>query len=662
MVNRTLAQPIASAARAAQTFLARLGRNTAGNVLALVAAALPPILILVGGAVDMGRAYMAQTSLQNACDAGVLAGRRAQAKSGQWTQVEIDKAKKMFDINFQATPANATGTSFVPTNPSVGVISATASTTVPTTIMKIFGTTSFPLSTSCAAEFQISNVDVMMVLDTTGSMACEPNGTNCVSGANSKIEGLKSAVRSFYSTIAAAVPSGSGARVRFAFVPYNGTVNMKNLFTPAVAGGAPDLSRAYLSDTTPYQTKLYLFDQPIRVPTTVDVSNSTFSNDSQCTTWATAASVTSGTRTTSYTKVSWTGGSTKICVRRESTVDTAGPISAYGLNPTTPYRYASAPINTSIFKTFAAVPIATGVTTASTVPAAGYTTGYYDMVTLGSLAGTTNITTTNVTWEGCIEERTTVSQMFTNNTPRTGALDHDLTSAPTTDVSTQWHPFFDQLEYHRGQIATLDTDQQFYSERERQLYNTDRRGNPDPYHLCAPAAKNFAAVDTTAPNTVPAWINTYLATLVADGNTYHDIGMLWGARLANPNGINSAVVNANGLTAISRHIIFLTDGETAPNMDLYSSYGVEAIDNRIANGVDSNTSLANFHNARYTTACQTAKNMGYTIWVIGFGQSVTNEMKDCASGGRYYYATDTSSLQTTFRTIASQVADLRLKS
>ena len=97
-------------------------------------------------------------------------------------------------------------------------------------------------------------------------------------------------------------------------------------------------------------------------------------------------------------------------------------------------------------------------------------------------------------------------------------------------------------------------------------------------------------------------------------------------------------------------------------MDLYNSYGIEAIDNRIANGVDSNTSLANFHNARYTTACQTAKNMGYTIWVIGFGQSVTNEMKDCASGGRYYYATDTSSLQTTFRTIASQVADLRLKS
>ena len=41
-----------------------------GNVLALTAAVLPVLLVLTGGATDMGRAYLTQTSLQSACDGG----------------------------------------------------------------------------------------------------------------------------------------------------------------------------------------------------------------------------------------------------------------------------------------------------------------------------------------------------------------------------------------------------------------------------------------------------------------------------------------------------------------------------------------------------------------------------------------------------------------
>ena len=148
--------------------------------------------------------------------------------------------------------------------------------------------------------------------------------------------------------------------------------------------------------------------------------------------------------------------------------------------------------------------------------------------------------------------------------PPSGALDHDLVSAPTATATTQWKPWIAQLEWNRWQSATLDTTTDYDSEQDRQTSGG--------YRLCAPAAKNFTTVDTSAPTTVPSWIETYLATLVANGNTYHDVGMIWGGRLAATNGINATTVNAGNVSSVSRHIIFLTDGEMAPRCKgLYSA-------------------------------------------------------------------------------------------
>ena len=56
--------------------LSRLAANRAGNTLPIVAAALAPLLALVGGGVDLGRSYLSEARLQQACDAGVLAARK----------------------------------------------------------------------------------------------------------------------------------------------------------------------------------------------------------------------------------------------------------------------------------------------------------------------------------------------------------------------------------------------------------------------------------------------------------------------------------------------------------------------------------------------------------------------------------------------------------
>ncbi len=656
------------------SLLKRLASDVSGNVLAITAACVPPILLLVGGGIDMSRAYMAQTALQNACDAGVLAGRRAQIRSGAWGTSEQAKAARMFNFNFHGTSqsANATDTSFVPLNAGGGVISATASTTVPTTIMKIFGTSNFSLSAACSAEFQMSNVDVMMVLDTTGSMACDPDGTDCDSDSTSKIEGLKTAIRSFYSTMAGAVTPGSAARVRFGFVPYAGTVNIRNL----VAAG--DIPASYLADAAPYQTRLYKFDKPIYAgtPGTPSDSYETYSSaisQANCNSYGNNTYPTAGsnpvitgaapanTTSRTYSFSSWTktgtsgNGSNKVdvgtCIRKVATVVSTYTITAYGLSDT-PYRYAQSTVTTSAIKALGAVPLATGVSSASTVPAAGYTTGLYDMVALGALAGATNISRSNYTWTGCIEERSTVNSLISASSIPAGATDLDVASAPTATASSQWKPYVSQLAVDRGQTAALNSTSAIASMTE----------------YCTPAAQKFTTVDTSNPATVPAWIESYLTTLYAWGGTYHDIGMIWGARMAHPSGIMASNVNAGNLDQISRHIIFLTDGEMAPNCrGLYSAYGHEYLDNRVmpasgTTGTTCNSQLANYHNGRFLAACQRAKEAGYTIWVIGFGQTLTPEMTSCASGGRSYYASDTATLQTTFRTIAAQVADLRLKS
>src|SRR3546814_11128769 len=77
----------------------------------LTAAAVVPLIGIVGSAVDIGRAYMTQLRLQQARDAGVLAGRRAMA-GGEYGDSAEGEANKMFNFNFPAGIHGSSGISF----------------------------------------------------------------------------------------------------------------------------------------------------------------------------------------------------------------------------------------------------------------------------------------------------------------------------------------------------------------------------------------------------------------------------------------------------------------------------------------------------------------------------------------------------------------------
>src|SRR3954471_11530074 len=90
----------AAEARRLGGFLVRLARDSRGNTLAIVGAALVPLAGMIGSGVDMSRAYMAKTRLQSACDAAALAGRRVMTNDVMNDAVR-DEARRFFNFNFR---------------------------------------------------------------------------------------------------------------------------------------------------------------------------------------------------------------------------------------------------------------------------------------------------------------------------------------------------------------------------------------------------------------------------------------------------------------------------------------------------------------------------------------------------------------------------------
>ncbi|MFD2579113.1 TadE/TadG family type IV pilus assembly protein [Novosphingobium colocasiae] len=181
--------------------LARLRRrlvvDTAGNTFILVAAAMLPMLALIGGGIDMGRSYLSETRLQQACDSGVLAARKAIGTTVVSTGIIPSSAStignRFFNTNFPSGAYGSANRAFTMTLEEDYSVSGVASADVPTTIMRVFGKTNVPVRVSCTAKLNFSNTDVMMVLDVTGSMA-ETNPGDSMS----RIESLKSTVQGFF--------------------------------------------------------------------------------------------------------------------------------------------------------------------------------------------------------------------------------------------------------------------------------------------------------------------------------------------------------------------------------------------------------------------------------------------------------------------------------
>lgn len=151
------------------------------------------------------------------------------------------------------------------------------------------------------------------------------------------------------------------------------------------------------------------------------------------------------------------------------------------------------------------------------------------------------------------------------------------------------------------------------------------------------------------------------ATARVTGGTYHDIGLLWGARFISRTGYfdSNNPTEWEGIP-IRQHIVFMTDGkldtDDLTGWDLYSAYGLQRYQDR----VQGSSSLRARHISRFRTACNVAKSMGVTIWVIALDVTDTEDIEPCATSSAHFYTSDGSDLEDVFEKIGQGIGNLRL--
>ncbi|MES2289368.1 MAG: TadE/TadG family type IV pilus assembly protein [Pseudomonadota bacterium] len=605
--------------------LTRLRRDARGNTLAMMAMATIPLAGMVGSAVDIGRGYLIKSRLQQACDAGVLAARRSMTTNTMDANA-VTQGTRFFNVNFSPNTAGTSTSAFSMTGSASGEVTGTATAVVPMTISRVFGTNNVTLIVNCGSRLEIPNTDVMFVLDTTGSMNDCPDNSTCNGGPTSKIAGIRAAVLDFYDTMATSIPVG--AQLRYGFVPYSSTVNV---------GAA--LSSAWIPDNYNYRSRVANFNtrvDPVDNTETygsnldatecgkyqVNRSYPSLDGATYSTTDAAGFTTTLAYRGRDWGATGTTSGTYRTCRRYRN--NSVSP-TAYQF---TSFTYRSQSYATSSFKAGSTVNVATG-TPASTVYVGSSTS--LDMVQLAGVPTYTG-TELSTTWGGCIEERDTVANAtFSYATLPSNAYDLDIDSVPSS-AATQWRPWWPEVIWTSSWRP----------------YDSAASG----YAAC-PAAAHKMGIMTRGD------VQTYVNSLVAIGGTYHDTGMIWGARLISPTGIfSSENATAPNGQPITRNIIFMTDGQMAPNQNIYGLYGLEDPDQRVSGG--SYSSLTTRHNSRFRAMCDAARAKNIRIWVVGFGTSLSSDMTACADPGQAFQASNTATLRAQFAQIASQVARLRL--
>ncbi len=648
-----------------QSFFRSIAKDKTANTIAISAASLVPLMAMVGGGVDASRYYMAETRLQSACDAGALASRRAMDDLN-FTSEHRQIGENFFDQNYEDGLLGTEGLSRSYSATADGEVNGVATGTLPTSIMGAFGYDEFELAVDCTADINISNSDIMFVVDVTGSMNCapdNPNGGACnnTEAPDAKIRGLRTAVMTFYDTVQAS--TSPNAQVRYGMVPYASNVNVGNAVV--------DENQAWMAQSHTYQSReadpiitvtyepetytytrtgdAFGFDFQGRVEEN-DYGVTTFNDcvalintrqdifvTSSEASWTQVSQSGSDPRVTVYdgivTYESYTFdggtyfGSADLCrlYYNHNEYDAASTITVTeGRVETEEFRWAYRPVEWSL-------------------------AGLYDdnrtVLPLGA-----NGSDIQVTWDGCIEEarstnpNSVTATTFNPNTPA-DAFDLDINLRPATD-DQRWAPVLDEVVWKRenGNNNTQDEIFQFNGE------NDERRAG----YSCP--AEAFRLTDINRGD-----MQNFVNSLRGRSNTYHDIGMIWGARFLSPNGIFEAdnTTAPNG-DAISRHLVFMTDGLLVPSVEVYGTYGIEWWDRRVTGDSPSNGLASTRHAERFQAACRAARQENISVWVIAFGTALSQNLIDCATPGRAFVADDSDELRDRFQEIAQRIAALRL--
>jgi Putative Flp pilus-assembly TadE/G-like len=635
----------------------RLIADEGGNTLMLIAGMFLPLLAMVGSGIDISRAYLTKARLQSACDAGVLAARKSQTGPKATTE-STAMGERYFSANYGDGAFGSYSISFDMAGQKNGQIDGVAMAKLDTGVMQVFGQERFDLSVNCSAIRDLSHTDVMFVLDTTGSML----NSNPGDSAN-RFETMKEAVMGFHESLEAT--KSEDVNLRYGFVPYAEMVNVGGILPKSmmvdrwtyqsreadgketstgtnsysrnwrhVAGPAPAQSTSTYAPTSRWipprtggefgggSSGYWQHDCP-RPGDAVNV----FDKNKLSERSEPFAGPPVGTRTIQVFRETWDGTTYQShyngsqCVLTTTTYDDSIHEFEWVTDPTedTDHFWRYKPVEYDVKDLIGGGP------------------GSSMVAKIGN-----DHTDRTVTWHGCIEERDTVTTDDFNPIP-SEAFDLDIDSKPTNDPRTQWRPAMPELIFRRPNVDEVRTD-------------ANHANLADSWsgaaRMCPAPAKRLSAMSALE-------VELYLDSLVAQGGTHHDIGILWGARLISPSGIFSG----DNSGPQSRHIIFMTDGQVETNVYSHDSYGYPWLDRRrlpFPNTDPTDAKLNELVEKRFLAICESARARGLTIWSIAFGTTLSPAMEACSGSNRAFQASDAGELEHAFKKIAGGIARLRL--
>ena len=631
----------------------RLASDSSGNTLAIVAAGLLPLLAMAGSGVDISRAYLAESRLQQACDAGVLVARKRLGSyvvvNNQVPQEVSDLGNRFFDINFKDGMYGTAGRQFRMYLEADYSVSGEADVSVPTSIMRVFGFDTIPVAVECEARLSFPNLDIMMALDTTGSMRHTNPGDS-----QSRIESLRAVIKNFYDQVEGS--KSPQTRTRYGFVPFASNVNVGHL-----------LDNKWIVNDWAYQSR------------EVDGTEQVVKYKTQNQNWNHVSGSISGWSQVSSYAATWNTGSPPAGTEVDQT--SSGSSGYYSCNGGQPGNSVSR-TDTLNSTTKEAVTNPDGEKTTEyreqTENGTEYRTNRdgstckvekreysnfkqtYESITFPYYSAelkyrykpiSRDVSDWRTETGGCIEERSTYEIGDPATVDLSKALDLDIDLVPrNNDDTTKWRPRYPDAIYVRslksngsGSISVPE------------VVTTDNYVDTGKwwFSACPAEARKLAPI-------TKADLTTYLDSLTPYSATYHDIGMIWAGRLTSPTGLfanENKDQSANLPT--SRNIIFLTDGQTETYDIAYGAYGIDALDQRRWSP-SSTKSLDQVVEDRFSIACEEIKKRNIRIWIIAFGTTANPAMVSCAGDGRYFEASSADALQKAFSRIAQSLGDLRI--
>lgn len=185
-----------------------------GNFAIIFALSAIPVLVSLGAAIDLSRAYIVQSRLRQALDAAGL----AVGSDPSLTLAQMKtRAQDFFNANYPADKIGVPGT--INVSSSNQVITLSVSADMPTTVMSLVGKNTIKIDASSEITREGKKLEVALVLDNTGSM-----------NSSGKMTALKAAAKNLITIL-----QSSGAQpgdIKVAIVPFTVDVrlgsNLKN--------------------------------------------------------------------------------------------------------------------------------------------------------------------------------------------------------------------------------------------------------------------------------------------------------------------------------------------------------------------------------------------------------------------------------------------------